>query len=171
MSIHMVAISTDVGSRYRQLFGVAVLAAGVDSTAKLLVHASSWLRRLPHIVPVQNRGYLLEIGSGAAPALVSMSFLAVMIVWAVRAMAAGRVSSLAAGLLIGGAASNAIERVARGSVTDYLATPWIVIDLGDVAVLTGLVLIVGARLRRALDISMPTFGRRRRPTRRDPLDL
>jgi signal peptidase II len=134
---------------HRRLRTVVGLVIALDSAAKSAVRESSFVRGLPRVVPVQNTGYLLEIGKGNGPALISALFLAAMAAWAVRSIRRGVVSPLAAGLLIGGAASNVAERIVRGAVTDFMATPWIVLDLADLAVLTGLVMVVGARLRAA----------------------
>lgn len=132
---------------HRRFIAVACLVIAVDSAAKSAVRESPVVRRLPDVVPVQNAGYLLEIGKGSAPALMSALFLVAMAAWAVRSLRRGVLRPLAAGLLLGGAASNVVERVLRGAVTDFIGTPWIVLDLADLAVLAGLAMAVSARLR------------------------
>ena len=49
------------------------------------------------------------------------------------------------GLLIGGASSNLLDRLLLGSVRDFLATPWAVINLADLAVVAA---VVGVALLR-----------------------
>ena len=60
---------------------------------------------------------------------------------------AGGVPAWAAGLVIGGAVSNLADRLLVGSVRDFLATPWIVLNVADLAVAVGIVgwLVAGSR--------------------------
>ena len=55
------------------------------------------------------------------------------------------------GLLAGGAASNLADRFVNGAVRDWLALPWLVVNLADLAVAAGVVcyLVAGARWARA----------------------
>ena len=56
-----------------------------------------------------------------------------------RLMGAGKLSGWVAGLLLGGASANFIDRAVSGSVHDFLATTWVVFNVADVAVLVGLI--------------------------------
>ena len=52
---------------------------------------------------------------------------------------------LATGLLLGGAAGNIIDRVAHGSVTDWIKLPhWPAFNLADVAITAGVIALVFA---------------------------
>jgi signal peptidase II len=56
--------------------------------------------------------------------------------------AQGRVSPLPAGLILGGAVGNTIDRAVSGAVHDFLAIGQVVvINVADVAVVAGLVLV------------------------------
>jgi signal peptidase II len=145
--------ASNLDPNHRRFIAVTCLVIAVDSAAKSAVRESSFVRGLPHVVPVQNAGYVLEVGKGSAPAVISALFLAAMAGWVVRSIRRGSLRPLAGGLLIGGAASNVLERIVRGAVTDFIATPWIVFDLADLAVLTGLAMVLTARLRGARPFS------------------
>jgi signal peptidase II len=49
----------------------------------------------------------------------------------------GRMPGWVPALLVGGAASNLVDRLAFGAVHDFLATPWVVFNLADLAVAAG----------------------------------
>jgi lipoprotein signal peptidase len=50
-------------------------------------------------------------------------------------------------VLLGGASSNLLDRLVRGAVQDWLATPWAVCNLADLAVVAGAVGLLVARAR------------------------
>jgi len=43
-----------------------------------------------------------------------------------------------AGLVVGGAAANLLDRAATGAVHDFLATPWVLLNVADIAVFVGM---------------------------------
>lgn len=99
---------------------------------------------------MQNTGFLLGAGRHLAPALVSALLLLAVtarLIYAVRTTTANPAS---AGLIVGGCAANVGERIWRGAVTDFIATPWIVIDIADLAIVTGLALLAAQTSRRRL---------------------
>ena len=101
------------------------------------------------IVPLRNREF--SLGLAAAPERVTIIICAVGIVafgvHVVRATMRHRLHPALAALVVGGATSNLIDRLAAGSVRDFLATPWVVFNLADVAVVVGLGGYLLARLR------------------------
>jgi signal peptidase II len=55
------------------------------------------------------------------------------------------ISAMATGLVVGGVTGNVVDRVHRGAVVDFLAVPrWPVFNLADVAMVTGVALLVRA---------------------------
>lgn len=101
------------------------------------------------IVPLRNREFTL--GIAAPPERITLIICAVGIVvfgaHVVRATMRYRFDPALAALVLGGAMSNLIDRLVGGSVRDFLATPWVVFNLADVAVVVGLVGYLLARLR------------------------
>ena len=59
--------------------------------------------------------------------------------------------------VLGGALANLLDRLLSGSVQDFLATPWVVFNLADVAVIAGLIGLVVTR-RRSTRISTSSVG-------------
>jgi signal peptidase II len=143
---------------------VAVLVA--DQATKALApqlaspDAPGWLQ------PVHNPDVLLSLYSGT-PALLIAVGLAALIGFSVHLLHLARGGILpgwAAGLLAGGAASNLADRIVHGAVRDWLATPWVVANLADLAVAAGAVCYLAAGARWALAVwaeastNTPTAG-------------
>jgi signal peptidase II len=80
--------------------------------------------------------------------LLATKLLAVLLLWLWLARAPARLTALALGLIIGGAAGNALDRLAYGWVADFVffhiktATwrfDWYVFNLADVAIVAGVI--------------------------------
>ena len=84
-------------------------------------------------------------------------FLAVVGRWAVQV----GISPIIPGVIAGGSLANALDRAEFGAVRDFLHTPWLVIDIGDIAIVAGIIAL-GIRARVAC---VPTPRRRRRRSR------
>jgi signal peptidase II len=103
------------------------------------------------LVHVENRGVafgFLEGGHAAVIAAVAAALIGAAVLFALHARRP--LIWLPAGLLVGGAVGNLIDRVAHGSVTDFVKLPlWPAFNVADVAitlgVLTLLYLIEGRR--------------------------
>ncbi|TML93885.1 MAG: signal peptidase II [Actinobacteria bacterium] len=132
-------------SRTQQIFATAVLVTVADQLTKAVAGAL----RAGAILPVHNPDYSLGLVSGATPVLVLGSLVGLVAFGAhvVRRSAHGLLAPWVCGLLIGGALSNLADRVVLGAVRDFLATPWIVFNLADMAVLVGIGAYLLARLR------------------------
>jgi lipoprotein signal peptidase len=121
---------------------VAATAFIVDHTTKYAASVPGPVRHLPFVFPIQNNDDLLGIVSGNAYFLSASSM---MLVVAVLAIARWRVFAtwpiaIATGLAVGGTLGNTIERLATGSVTDFLVVGHIVINLADLCVLAGVLI-------------------------------
>jgi len=124
----------------RSMVMTAIAVVAVDQATKTVV---PWLDRTapdPLIDPGLNPAYSLGVLHGPRPLLVIGTLVAAVLAgtWAARSVRAGRVPGWAAGLLVGGALSNVIDRIVRGGVLDFIATPWIALNLADLAVVAGL---------------------------------
>ncbi len=80
--------------------------------------------------------------------LLAFKACAVLLLWIWLARARDRLTALSLGLIIGGAAGNAIDRLAYGWVADFvffhISTPnwrfnWYVFNLADVAIVAGVI--------------------------------
>lgn len=118
---------------------VAVIAA--DQVTKALAEHLASDRTGGAIVPLRNQEF--SLGVAAAPEQITVLICAVGIVafgvHLVRETLRRRLDPWLTALVMGGALSNLVDRLLGGSVRDFLATPWVVFNLADVAVLVGLI--------------------------------
>jgi signal peptidase II len=101
-------------------------------------------------------GWFQQEGPFGQWALLALKAIAVALLWIWLARAGTRLSALALGLIIGGAAGNAIDRYAYGAVADFVllhvetATwrfQWYVFNLADVAIVAGVLILLYESLR------------------------
>jgi signal peptidase II len=92
------------------------------------------------IVPLRNPEFSLGLASASIPITILLCVLGIVTFGGhvVGAALQGRQPSWVAALVVGGALSNLIDRLTGGSVRDFLAAPWIVFNVADVAVVAGL---------------------------------
>lgn len=135
--------------------------AGADQAAKL---ASGRLDAVPGITPVRNPASTLAIiDIGRWPGAVLMLLGLVLAAAWLLPRAVGRQQALGAVLLLGGAAGNLVDRLTLGSVRDFLAIGPVVVNLADLAVVTGLALWLLTRLPRSRRVTTaPNTPTRRR---------
>ena len=134
---------------------VALLVLAVDQATKLLVRSDLFVgERRDLLGPVKltrvnNEGVALGAfaGGGVVLLVVVAVVAAALIVYLVRH--AGRpLTWLACGLILGGAAGNAIDRVAAGAVTDFIAFPhWPAFNVADIAISCGVIVLMLLLLR------------------------
>jgi len=115
------------------LFAVIV----VDQYAKTI---ATHLRSAA-VMPVRNPGMI----TGWSPISVSdmivvsvvvlVGFVGIVGRWAVQL----DISPLIPALVCGGLIAHTIDRIRFGAVRDFLATGWLIIDVGDLAIIAGLV--------------------------------
>jgi signal peptidase II len=160
-----------LGARRTQWVGLlSVVSAAVvaDQLTKQLVSSQLALDDEVHIAGplsihhVQNSGIAFGLFASATPIVTMLTAVAVgwMLYFFARSGARHPVLPVALGLLIGGSASNLIDRVRLGHVTDFIdLTFWPSFNLADSFIVSGVVILLVALL--AAD--------RRKPRRPHPL--
>jgi lipoprotein signal peptidase len=135
-----------------QRTATALLAIGCVATADQLSKIAT--ADLPpdtvaFIHPLRNHAFSLQL-LNAPPATEITLMLLILIIstaWAVKRIQQGRLHPAAAGLIIGGCTSNIVDRVLLGSVRDFLRLGHVVINVADIAILAGILLISVPRRR------------------------
>ena len=131
----------------------AVLAAAVlaaDQATKALVRSNVEIGSRDGILPgvelvhTRNTGVAFSLFQGGGTLLVVVTAVAMLAVIAFFLANPGRPGAwVPAGLLVGGAAGNLIDRLARGSVTDFIDLPlWPAFNLADVAITAGVLALL-----------------------------
>jgi lipoprotein signal peptidase len=155
-------------AHFRTGWTVALLVGAyvvvLDQIAKATVVGMQSAR----IIPVRNPGFITGWSPVSASVvivltmLVLLGFMGVIGRWAVQI----GIPPLIPTLVGAGMAAHAIDRIRFGSVRDFLSTGWLIIDVGDVAVILGLVTLGVAfairmrQLRRAsqsITFELPTL--------------
>src|SRR3954447_1117037 len=126
---------------FRTRWTVALLVGAyvivVDQIAKAAVagmHSAA-------IIPARNPGFITGWSPVSASVVIALTmvvllgFIAVVGRWAVQI----GIPPLIPTLVGAGMAAHAIDRIRFGSVRDFLSTGWLIIDVGDVAVVIGLI--------------------------------
>lgn len=134
----------------------AAVVAG-DQAVKAVVEAQLTLgEEVDGLGPIgltlsHNRGVAFGLAGGAGVGLVLLTVVALAVIgWLFARDPARRGMWVAVGLLSGGALGNLIDRLASGAVTDYIEIgPWPPFNLADVAITTGVLLMVWIYLRDA----------------------
>jgi lipoprotein signal peptidase len=122
---------------------VATIAAvtAVDLAIKFVVAASIPAGDQRGLLsPMTNPEFALGIAGAHHAIMVALMALGVAAAMAVAIplVARGRVHAVAAGLTIGGALANTVDRAVNGAVQDYLVVGHIVLNLADAAVVIGM---------------------------------
>ena len=130
----------------------AVLVFFVDRLIKHFVMTSLRLGESITVVPgilslthVKNPGAAYGVlGDRGSVVLLVASILALAVLaWVLRWFLTSFTSRVGSGLVFGGAASNLVDRLFAGAVTDYLELRlWWVFNLADAAILVGAVALV-----------------------------
>jgi len=96
------------------------------------------------LVNVRNTGVAFGVLSGGGwlvPALSLAAMLGILVWFALRPVRP--MAWLPAGMVIGGALGNLIDRLRLGAVTDFLKLPgWPAFNLADMAITAGVILLV-----------------------------
>lgn len=134
---------------------VALFVVVCDQASKALVVAQMYLGERIEIFSLlslertSNSGIAFGL-AGHVPSLVLILVAAaiVVILLLLGTQMKWRGSSIAIGLILGGALGNLLDRIFRGSVVDFIDLPhWPTFNLADVAITVGVVLLILGSLR------------------------
>jgi signal peptidase II len=138
-----------LAARWPQWLGLALVvtaAVVADQATKHIVSSQLALDDKVHVLGpfsihhVQNSGIAFGLFAGATPLVTALTALAVgwMLVFFARSGARHPVLPVALGLLIGGSASNLVDRIRLGHVTDFLDFRyWPAFNLADTFIVLG----------------------------------
>jgi lipoprotein signal peptidase len=155
-------------AHFRTRWTVALLVGAYVVVLDQIAKATVVGMRSATIIPVRNPGFITGWSPVSASAvivltmLVLIGFMGVIGRWAVQI----GIPPLIPTLVGAGMAAHAIDRIRFGSVRDFLSTGWLIIDVGDLAVILGLVTLGVAfairmrQLRRAsqsITFELPTL--------------
>lgn len=143
----------------RKWYWIAAIVAAADQLVKWLSSAYPADRVLiPGVLAfthVHNTGMAFSLFSGAPWLLGIVSALCILLGWLIlRRFRLGRLSRIAAMLMLGGAASNMVDRLLQGYVVDMfrvLLFDFAVFNVADAALTIGTVLMIIALLFRPED--------------------
>ena len=136
--------------------GAVVFAAiAADQLTKYVVSTQLGFDESLHVIGpfaihhVQNSGIAFGLFASATPVVTALTALAVgwMLVYFARSGARHPVLPVALGLLIGGSASNLLDRVRLGHVTDFIDLRfWPAFNLADSFIVLGVMVLLAALL-------------------------
>lgn len=118
--------------------GIAVIAADQFAKSQATAHARN-VGVLTGARPISGVTLI------AVSVLVLAVFLSVIARWAVQI----GVTPLAPTLVAAGMFAHTVDRVRFGGVRDFMRTPWLIIDVADLAVVLGMALLLAACAVRA----------------------
>ena len=142
-------------TQWVSLAAIAFAAVAADQLTKSIVTSHLLLDEGTHIVGifwihhVQNSGIAFGLFSSAIPVVIALTAIAVgwMLVYFARSGARHPVLPVALGLVIGGSASNLLDRVRLGYVTDFLDLRyWPAFNLADSFIVIGVGILLTALL-------------------------
>jgi signal peptidase II len=148
--------SRSLAARLPQWLGLGVVVAAAiisDQSTKRIVGTQLGLDESVHVIGpfsihhVQNSGIAFGLFAGATPLVTALTALAVgwMLVFFARSGSRHPVLPVALGLLIGGSASNLVDRVRLGHVTDFLDFRyWPAFNLADTFICVGVAILFAA---------------------------
>jgi signal peptidase II len=141
------------GARRRALLRAAIVFAVVVGLDQLSKHTlGTWIRpdQVRHVVPgvtlvyERNTGVAFSFlaGTGALVYVVTAIALAALVTFLLM-RPHRRLLWLPTGMLVGGAVGNLIDRVARGSVIDFIKLPhWPAFNVADMSITFGVIILV-----------------------------
>ena len=129
---------------------IALAAALADRLTKLLAAGAPGGALVPGIIdlrPVQNRGMAFSMLSGQTLALTVFTALLIagLVGWLVARPDAPRLARAGLWLIVGGGLGNLYDRLATGSVTDFIELAFVrfaVFNLADACICVGAAMVV-----------------------------
>jgi signal peptidase II len=137
------------------LLAIAVAAIAGDQLTKHIVSSHLMLDAERHVAGplsihhVQNSGIAFGLFASATPVVTALTAIAVgwMLIFFARSGARHPVLPIALGLLIGGSASNLVDRIRLGHVTDFIDLRfWPAFNLADSFIVLGVLVLLAALL-------------------------
>jgi lipoprotein signal peptidase len=134
----------------RQAAALAVAVVAVDQATKLAGTLAAAGQTSGLVVPVHNPRFSLGLAGAPLPIMALLMAAGILAAggYSLHAAHRRRLPVWVPGLLVGGASSNLLDRLLLGAVRDFLATPWAVINLADLAVLAAVIGAILAHLTR-----------------------
>lgn len=128
--------------------GVALVVLLLDQLTKLAVRAvgdALHVTVIPGVIDfmfVRNIGAAFSMGEGhgVAFALLALAVIVAIAVYLLRTPQLARLEVVGMAMFVGGAIGNAIDRLAFGFVTDFIATTFIDFPVSDIGITVGVVL-------------------------------
>ncbi len=122
---------------HRTVLRIAAIVVVADQLTKL----AGTLNVGGVFLPVHNPDYSLGVIAAPTVALIAVSAITLIAAahYGIGLARAGRIPAWVPGMIVGGAASNLTDRLAFGSVRDFIPTPVVIFNVADVAVLCGVV--------------------------------
>ena len=130
---------------------VAVLIALLDQSSKWWAVNALSDRNIEIFWKLQfqltsNTGFAFSTGQGLGPLLGVVALGVVIVLWRIRTRFSGPLSTLALGLILGGASGNLLDRAfrgarwGRGAVVDFIDLQfWPIFNLADAAIVVGVI--------------------------------
>jgi signal peptidase II len=148
----------------RQAAGLCLAVVGLDQATKLAATLAAAGQTSGLLVSVHNPRFSLGLAGAPLPVMALLMAVGILAAggYSLQAAHRGRLPAWVPGLLVGGASSNLLDRLLLGAVRDFVATPWAVINLADLAVLAAVIASILAQLVRRLPAD-PIFGKEVHP--------
>lgn len=134
----------------RPAAGFCLAVVGLDQATKLAATLTAAAQTSGLVVPVHNPRFSLGLAGAPLPVMALLMAAGILAAggYSLQAAHRRRLPAWVPGLLVGGASSNLLDRLLLGAVRDFLATPWAVINLADLAVLAAVIASILAHLIR-----------------------
>jgi signal peptidase II len=135
----LIVLLLDQATKLWLLFGYGLAGKGRVPVLPFFDLVLTWNRGISY-------GLFQQDGPYGQYLLLAITLLAVVLLWGWLSQAANRLTAISLGLIIGGAAGNAIDRLAYGAVADFallhlttaaFSLTWYVFNLADAAIVAG----------------------------------
>jgi signal peptidase II len=135
----LIVLLLDQATKLWLLFGYGLAGKGRVPVLPFFDLVLTWNRGISY-------GLFQQDGPYGQYLLLTITLVAVVLLWGWLSQAANRLTAMSLGLIIGGAAGNAIDRLAYGAVADFallhlttasFSLTWYVFNLADAAIVAG----------------------------------
>jgi lipoprotein signal peptidase len=150
------AAPTGLRSLDRRVAVIALTVMTVDQVTKAVAVVLATGSRSGVLLPVRNTRLGLGVAGMSIPTMALLAAIGIVTfgVVGLRRARAGLLPAWVPGFLVGGAASNLLDRLASGGVHDLLATPWLIANVADLAIVAGLIGWIASDLTRSTPLSV-----------------